>query len=78
MPPLTSAAPRPIQWEVADGGTIPAAVADAAARGLPIVAHVPDDAAIDGRAAELLEECCAVVRYAKRPRARAASIVSRS
>jgi hypothetical protein len=78
MRPATSTAPRPIQWELDDEGTIPVAVAEAAARGLPIVAHVPDDAAIDGWAAELLEECCAVVRYAKRPRSRAASIVSAS
>lgn len=78
MRPTANPAPRPVQWDVADGNTIPPAVAEAAARGLPIVAHVPDDAAIDGWAAELLEECCAVVRYAKRPRASVASIVSRS
>ena len=64
---------RPVQWDVGEGTTIPAAVADAAARGLPIVAHVPDDAAIDGWAAELLEECAQVVRYVRDPRARALS-----
>ena len=69
---------EPIDWHVEDGDEIPPAVADAAARGVPIVAHVREDAAIDAWAAELLEECATVVRYAKRPRSTVASITSRS
>jgi hypothetical protein len=56
--------PEAIDWHVSDDGRIPAGVADAAARGVPIVAHVREDAAIDAWTAELLEECASVVRYA--------------
>jgi len=52
-----------VEWRLGAEAAIPAEVADAAARGVPIVAHVARDAAIDGWAAELLEECAAVVRY---------------
>jgi hypothetical protein len=69
---------HPIDWHLDDDGTIPPAVADAAARGVPIVAHVRDDAAIDAWAAELLEECATVVRYSKRPRPSAASNAAES
>ena len=51
-----------VEWRV--GEEIPAEVSAAAARGVPIVALVPPGAAIDGHAAELLEECAAVVRGA--------------
>jgi hypothetical protein len=50
-----------VEWRVADGDQ-PAEVAAAAARGVPVVALVPEGAAIDGQAAELLEECAAVFR----------------
>ena len=53
----------PVQWHVSPEGAIPDDVAAAAARGLPIVAHLRRDAPIDGLVAELLEECAAVVRY---------------
>ena len=53
----------PIEWHVRAEDGIPADVAAAAAHGVPIVAHVAPDARIDGWAAELLEECVAVVRY---------------
>jgi hypothetical protein len=57
-------AERPtVTWHVEPGAPIPTDVADAAVRGVPIVAHVHNDAAIDGWAAELLESCSAVVRY---------------
>ena len=49
-----------VEWQVGEG--IPPEVSAAAARGVPIVALVPPGAAIDGHAAELLEECAAVVR----------------
>ena len=52
-----------IEWHVAPGVGIPADVQAAAARGIPIVAHVRVDAPIDGWAAELLDECVTVVRY---------------
>lgn len=52
----------PVQWHVTPGVGIPAEVAAAAADGLPIVAHLRKDAPIDAWAAELLEECAAVVR----------------
>ena len=55
--------PSPLDWHVDAGGGIPAEVAAAAARGVPIVAHLAPGAAIDGWVAELLEECAAVVRY---------------
>ncbi len=54
---------HPVDWHVSDDGTIPEAVADAAIRGRPIVAHLHDDAPIDALAAELLEQCSSVVRY---------------
>ena len=50
-----------VEWRVDEIG-IPPEVSAAAARGVPIVALVPDGAAIDGHAAELLEECAAVFR----------------
>ncbi len=50
-----------VEWRV-DEIEIPPEVSSAAARGVPIVALVPDGAAIDGHAAELLEECAAVFR----------------
>ncbi|MDQ3740257.1 MAG: hypothetical protein M3389_04855 [Actinomycetota bacterium] len=53
----------PVLWHVGPDGAIPDDVAAAAARGLPIVAHLGRDASIDALAAELLEECAAVVRY---------------
>ena len=52
-----------VEWRVDHDSPIPAEVAAAAARGVPIVAIVPAGAAIDGWAAELLEECAEVVRY---------------
>lgn len=51
-----------VEWRVGDESDIPPEVSAAAARGVPIVALVPDGAAIDGHAAELLEECAAVIR----------------
>lgn len=51
-----------VEWRVGDDSQIPPEVSAAAARGVPIVALVPDGAAIDGHAAELLEECAAVFR----------------
>ena len=51
-----------VEWRVGDDTHIPPEVSAAAARGVPIVALVPDGAAIDGHAAELLEECAAVFR----------------
>ena len=51
-----------VEWRVGDDSEIPAEVSSAAERGVPIVALVPDGAAIDGHAAELLEECAAVFR----------------
>lgn len=53
----------PVEWHLGAEPGIPVEVAAAAERGAPIVAHVPADANIDGWAAELLEECAAVVRY---------------
>ena len=50
-----------VEWRV-DDSEIPPEVSSAAARGVPIVALVPDGAAIDGHAAELLDECAAVFR----------------
>ena len=50
-----------VEWRV-DDEQIPPEVSAAVARGVPVVALVPDGAAIDGHAAELLEECAAVVR----------------
>jgi hypothetical protein len=67
-----------VDWHVTDGGGIPPAVVEAAERGVPIVAHVAQDAPLDAWAAELLEECATVVRYAKPPRSSAASMASRS
>jgi hypothetical protein len=53
-----------VEWHVhREDDRVPEAVADAAARGVPIVAHVPRDAPLDGWMAELLEECAAVIRY---------------
>lgn len=54
-----------VEWRV-DDSEIPHEVSAAAARGVPIVALVPDGVAIDGHAAELLEECAAVIRGAAR------------
>ena len=51
-----------VEWLVDRDSRIPSEVAAAAARGVPIVAIVPSDVPIDARAAELLEECAAVVR----------------
>lgn len=69
----------PVEWHLDAEGGIPAEVAAAASRGLPIVAHVGPDARIDGWAAELLEECAAVVRYgANRPRSSVSSITAGS
>ena len=51
-----------VEWRVGDDSHIPPEVSAAAARGVPIVALVPADAAIDAQAAELLEECAAVFR----------------
>lgn len=51
-----------VEWRVGDDTQIPPEVTSAAARGVPIVALVPAGTAIDGQAAELLEECAAVVR----------------
>ena len=51
-----------VEWRVGDDREIPPEVSSAAARGVPIVALVPAGAAIDGHAAELLEECAAVFR----------------
>ena len=53
----------PVEWHVGLDAGIPAEVAAAAERGLPIVAHVPRGAALDHWAAELLEECASVIRY---------------
>jgi len=55
-----------VEWRVDDGDGIPPEVSAAAARGVPVVALVPEDAAIDGPAAELLDECAAVIRGAER------------
>ncbi|HEX8122791.1 MAG TPA: hypothetical protein VF549_16175 [Solirubrobacteraceae bacterium] len=55
--------PESVTWHVEREAAIPPDIADAAARGVPIVAHVPRDARIDGRVAELLDECAQVVRY---------------
>ncbi|HEX8205643.1 MAG TPA: hypothetical protein VF587_06260 [Solirubrobacteraceae bacterium] len=49
-----------VEWHVEEG--IPPEIAAAAERGVPVVALVPAGAAIDGHAAELLEECAVVVR----------------
>jgi hypothetical protein len=46
-----------VTWHVDREAGIPPDVAEAATRGIPIVAHVPADAPIDGRVAELLDEC---------------------
>ena len=51
-----------VEWHVGHDSRIPPEVADAAARGVPIFAVVEPGAAIDGHAAELLEECASVVR----------------
>ncbi len=51
-----------VEWRVGDDSQIPPEVSAAAERGVPIVALVPEGAAIDGHEAELLEECAAVVR----------------
>ncbi len=51
-----------VEWRVGEESGIPPEVTAAAARGVPVVALVRDDAAIDGHAAELLDECAAVVR----------------
>ena len=51
-----------VEWHVGHDSRIPAEVAAAYERGVPIVAVVADDAPIDAHAAELLEECAVVVR----------------
>jgi hypothetical protein len=51
-----------VEWRVGDDPQIPPEVTAAAERGVPVVALVPAGTAIDGQAAELLEECAAVVR----------------
>ena len=51
-----------VEWRVGEDPEIPPEVTAAAARGVPVVALVPEGASIDGHAAELLEECAAVVR----------------
>ena len=51
-----------VEWRVGEDPEIPPEVTAAAARGVPVVALVPAGASIDGQAAELLEECAAVVR----------------
>jgi hypothetical protein len=51
-----------VEWRVGDDSEIPVEVSAAAARGVPVVALVPEGAAIDGHAAELLEECALVIR----------------
>ena len=60
---MRSASPPAVEWHVCGDGHIPAEVADAAARGVPIIAHVARGVPIDGFIAELLEECATVVRY---------------
>ncbi|HEX8084185.1 MAG TPA: hypothetical protein VF529_07830 [Solirubrobacteraceae bacterium] len=60
---MRSADSAPLEWHVDADAGIPDAVVAAAARGVPIVAHVSAGARIDGWIAELLEECATVVRY---------------
>ena len=62
---MTPSNPRDpfLEWRVGRDSSVPPEVADAAARGVRILAIVPPDAPIDGWAAELLEECAEVVRY---------------
>lgn len=60
---MLTAETAPVDWHLGADAAIPAEVAAAAAHGRPIVAHLASDAHIDGWAAELLEECVAVVRY---------------
>ena len=52
-----------LEWRVGRDASVPPEVANAAQRGIPILAIVPKDAPIDGWAAELLEEYAEVVRY---------------
>jgi hypothetical protein len=51
-----------VEWRVGEEPGIPPEVSAAAARGVPIVALLPEGEPIDGHAAELLDECAAVVR----------------